>query len=102
VKWSIRQAASGGLSDVARTARLDPVPGADLAPEAMIGELRGLHGGLAAQLGTDIGICARRRRDPGIIENLLGLVSFREEAAGMPHSVLVPSAGGASAIPADL
>jgi starvation-inducible DNA-binding protein len=88
---------SGGLSDIAKTARLDTDPVADLAPEAMVAELRGLHGGLAVQLRTDIGLCARRCRDPGVIEDLFGIASFHEEAAGRLHAMLAPGAGGGSA-----
>jgi starvation-inducible DNA-binding protein len=91
---------SGGLGDIARTARLDADPVADLAPEAMVAELRGLHGGMAAQLRTDIGVCAKRCRDPGIIGDLFGLMSFHEEAAGRLHAVLVAGADRASLIPA--
>jgi len=91
---------SGGLSAIAKTARLDANPVADLAPEAMVAELRGLHGGLAVQLRNDIGACAKRCRDPGVIEDLLGLMSFHEEAAGKLHDVLATGAEGFGAAPA--
>jgi len=85
---------SGGLGDIAKTARLDSDPGADLPPEAMVAELRGLHGGLAVQLRADIGVCAKRCQDAGIIEDLFGLMSFHEEAAGRLHAVLATGAEG--------
>jgi starvation-inducible DNA-binding protein len=91
---------SGGLGDLATAARIDSDPSADLPAEAMVAELHGLHGGLATQLRTDIHICTRRCRDPGIIEDLLGLKSFHEETAGSLQALLAKrnessDAGGA-------
>jgi starvation-inducible DNA-binding protein len=88
---------SGGLGDLAAAARLDSDPSADLPAEAMVAELHGLHGGLATQLRTDIHICAKRCRDPGIIEDLLGLVSFHEETAGSLRALLAKRDEGSDA-----
>lgn len=90
---------SGGLGDLARTARLDSDPGADLLAEDMVAELCGLHASLAKQVLADIAICNLRCRDPGILEILFGLRSFHEEAAERLHAVLAgasenPFAGG--------
>jgi starvation-inducible DNA-binding protein len=79
---------SGGLGDLARSARLDSDPGADLPAEGMVAELCGLHGGMARQVHADIVICNERCRDPGILEILFGLRSFHEETAGRLHAVL--------------
>jgi len=88
---------SGGLIDLARTARLDSDPGADLAPEAMVAELLGLHGGLARQLRADLGACTERCRNAGLTEVLAGLVSFHEETAETLHAALV-SVGDPAAV----
>jgi starvation-inducible DNA-binding protein len=85
----------GGLGDLAKSARLDSDPGADLPAEDMVAELCGLHGGLAKQLRADIVVCSERCRTPGILDDLRGLMSFHEEAAGTLHAML---AGGADVL----
>jgi starvation-inducible DNA-binding protein len=92
---------SGGLSALAKTSRLDSDPGADLPAEDMVAELCGLHAGLAKQVDEDIAICAKRTRDPGVVEFLSRLKFFHEESAGRLHAVLVNGieASGAGAEP---
>lgn len=92
---------SGGLGDVAKTARLDSDPGADLPPEDMVAELCGLHAGLAKQLQADIAVCGRRCRDHGVADFLSRLRSFHEDIAGRLHAVLVTGFDGASLVAAD-
>jgi starvation-inducible DNA-binding protein len=79
---------SGGLGDLAKAARLDSDPGADLPAEAMVAELLGLHGGLAKQVRADLRVCGERFRDSSLTEILAGLMSFHEEAAEKLHVVL--------------
>ncbi|HMD61141.1 MAG TPA: ferritin-like domain-containing protein [Opitutaceae bacterium] len=87
----------GGLVDLAKAARLDSDPSADLPTKAMVAELHGLHGDLAVQLRSDIGVCAERCPVPLILDDLFGLMRFHEEAAARLREVLAMAAGAVQA-----
>jgi starvation-inducible DNA-binding protein len=83
--------ARGGLSALAKRARLSAKPGAGLPADDMIAELLRLHEAVIVQLREDIDRCADDLEDAGTADFLTGLMEDHEKIAWMLRSLLVES-----------